>query len=164
MAVAMRQNARSWGSVSRAKRTFLGIRFAVIEGARQSNHKQRGCFGFEREIGEHITHQRLVDQKFAEGLAMACMVHCLHQCLAHQCRRADRTIEARMVNHLDDGIHAPALLAQQPSPGAREFHFAGSVRAVTQLVFEPLDMEAVLVTCRSPARQQEAREPVASLG
>jgi hypothetical protein len=46
----------------------------AIEGSREANGQRRGGFAFEREIGQHVLHERLVDQGLAEGVALRRMV------------------------------------------------------------------------------------------
>ena len=59
---------------------------------------------------------------------------------------------------------AAALLADHPRPGAAELDLARGVRAVAELVLEPLDVEAVALAVGRPARQQEAGDAALGLG
>ena len=54
---------------------------------------------------------------------------------------AEHAVEPGVVDHLDDRRHAAALLADHPRPGAAELDLARGVRAVAELVLEPLDVE-----------------------
>ena len=83
---------------------------------------------------------------------------------AHPGGRAERAVEPGVVDHLDDRRHAAALLADQPRPGAAELDLAGGVRAVAELVLEPLDVDPVALAVGGEARHQEAGEPALGLG
>ena len=82
---------------------------------------------------------------------------------AHPGRRADRAVEPRVVDHLDDRRHAAALLADQPRPGAAELDLARGVGAVAELVLEALDVDRVALAVGREARHQEARQPAVGL-
>ncbi len=65
-AVARRLN--SCASLSSSPAVGVGVRFVV--GAREA-HRQRGRgLGLHAQVGEHVAHQRLVDQRLAEGAAV----------------------------------------------------------------------------------------------
>ena len=101
----------------RASAASCGSRARGVDRARDA-HRQRGRgFRLQREVGEHVAHQRLLDQALAEGLAVARMVQRLHQRLAHQRGRADQAVEPGQRHHLEDGGDAAPFLADQP--GAR---------------------------------------------
>ena len=104
----------------------------------------------------HVAHQRLVDQRLAEGGALRDMVERLRDAGAVAGGGADHAVEPRVVDHLDDRRHAAALLADHARPGAAELELAGGVGAVAELVLEPLDLEAVALAVGRPARHQEA--------
>ena len=61
------------------------------------------------------------------------------------------------------GTPAP-LLAHQARPRAVELDLARGVRAVAELVLQPLEVERVLGPVRQHAREQEAGEPARRLG
>ena len=42
----------------------------AVEAARQPQGQRGGRFGFQRQVGQHVFHERLVDQLFAEGAAL----------------------------------------------------------------------------------------------
>ena len=94
---------------------------------------------------------------------MARVVHRLRHRLPHQPGRADAAVEPGVVAHLDDGRDAAALLADQLGIGAVEFHFAGGVRLVAELVLEPVDVQRVALAVRREARQQEAAQALRRL-
>ena len=77
--------------------------------------------------------------------------------------RAEHAVEPRVVDHLDDRRHAAALLADEPCPRRRELDLARRVRAVAELVLQPLDVKAVARPVRQHARDEEAREPAVGL-
>ena len=89
--------------------------------------------------------------ELAEGAAVPAVVHCLSHCLAHDGRRADHTIQARMVDHLDDGANAAPLFAHHLSPCPLEFDFARGVRAIAELVLEPQDGDRIRLVSGGPA-------------
>jgi hypothetical protein len=62
-------------------------------------------------------------------------------------------------DHLDDRLDAAPLLADEGSRGALEPDLGGGIRAVAELVLEPLDLEAGLRPF-----DEEAREPRGRLG
>ena len=72
------------------------------------------------------------------------MVERLRERDAHPGGAAERAIEARVRDHLQDGRHAAAFLADEVREGGVEFHLAGGVAPVPELVLEPLQAEAVL--------------------
>ena len=129
---------------------------ASIEGARQTQHQRGRGLDLESEIGEHVAHQRLVDQSALEGRAMLGVVQRLGERLTHQGGRADRGVEPGVVHHLDDGAHAVALLADQPGERARVLDLRRGVGAVAELVLEALDQDGVARAVGAPARHQEA--------
>ena len=72
----------------------------------------------------------------------------------HQGRRAEDAVEARVVDHLEDRPEPTSLLADEPGDGTVERDLGRGVRAVAELVLQPLDPEA-----RLRPLEQEAREP-----
>ena len=62
---------------------------------------------------------------------------------AHAGGAAERAVQPGQVDHLDDGRHAAALLADQPRRGAVVLDLAGGVGVVAELVLEPLQEHAV---------------------
>ena len=54
-----------------------------------------------------------------------------------------RQLEPREVDHLDDGRHAPAFLADQPRGGAVVLDLRRSVGVVAELVLEALQEHSV---------------------
>ena len=81
----------------------------------------------------------------------------LHR-LPHSGRRAENAIEPRVDHHLDDCPDAAPLLADEPCARAAQLDLARRVRAVAELVLQPLDLEP------RPALEEEAREPAGRLG
>src|SRR5205823_7569719 len=113
--------------------------------------------------GEHRAHQRLLDQEAPERAAMAAVVDRLDQRLTHSCCSADHTVEPGMVDHLHDRAYAASLVAHQPRPGVLELHFGGRVASVAELVLQPLQVEAIALPFRRPARQEKTGEPARGL-
>ena len=109
--------------------------------------------GLDRQVGQHVAHQRLLGQRRAEGRAVAGVVHGLRGAPAHPGRRADQAVQTGVVDHAGDRGHAAALLAHQAPLDAVELDLGGGQRAGAELVLEPLDAEAGVV-----ALDQEARE------
>ena len=94
--------------------------------------------GLHGQVGQHVTHQRLVDQVGAERLSVLGVVDGAGQAGAHAGGAAQRAVQPGEVDHLDDGRDAAALLAHQPRDGAVVFDLAGRVGVVAELVLEPL--------------------------
>ena len=82
---------------------------------------------------------------------------------AQRRRRAERAVEPGVTDHLDDRRHAAPLLADEPRPRAVELDLGRGIRAVAELVFEPLEVERVDFAVGRPARKEEAREPALGL-
>ncbi len=78
---------------------------------------------------------------------------------AHAGGGADHAVEPGVIDHLQDRPHPFPLLAHETGPGGAEFHLARRVRAVAELVLEPLEMEAVARAVRREAGEEEAGEP-----
>ncbi len=72
------------------------------------------------DVGEDVDHQWLLAQQPAKRAAVGCMMRRLRHRLAHERRRADDAIEARVVDHVDDRPHPSPLLADHQRPRAVE--------------------------------------------
>ncbi len=105
---------RCGAAASRARRR--GPRASVAPG--HPHRDDGGGLGLDGEVGEHVAHQRLVDQVGAERLSMLGVVDGAGQAGAHAGGAAQRAVQPGEVDHLDDGRHAAALLADQPRGGA----------------------------------------------
>ena len=81
----------------------------------------------------------LIDELLAEGAAMTAMVHGIAGGLAHGSSGTQGDIQARLAHHLDDRAHPRALVAQAPCQRIGIFDFRQRIRAVAQLVLQPLD-------------------------
>ena len=132
----------------------------VIGGACHPHRQHRRRLSLDGQVGEHITHQRLIDQVRAERLSMLGMVDGTHQTVAHAGRAAERAVQPRQVDHLDDRRHAAALLADQPRRRAVVLHLARGIGMVAELVLEPLEEHPVAAAVGQDARQQKVRPPV----
>jgi hypothetical protein len=135
---------------------LLGAGRNIVVGAREPERRDRRRLRLDRKVGEHVAHQRLLDQDPAEGGAAGGVVDRVGDAGPHPGRGADGAVEPRVVDHLDDRRHPATLLADEAGPGAAELDFAGGIGAVAQLVLEALDVEAVALAVGSPARHQEA--------
>ena len=138
--------------VGTLQRIIIGQR----EGLGQPHHHQRGGFGFERHVGQHVAHQRLIDQRLAERATVAGMVQRLDQALANQAGTAHHAVQARESGHFDDGGNTTAFLADHAPPGTTEFHLAAGVGTIAHLVLQPLDLHCVLGAIGPVARHVEA--------
>jgi len=141
---------------------LVGVAGAV-EAARQAKGERGRGFRFERQIGQHVFHQRLVDECLAKGLALRRVVERNAQRLAHQAAGAQGTVQPRHGAHGQDLRDAPALLTHQPGAGTDELHLGTRIGLVAQLVFQALDEELVHGTVGQHARQKEAAQTVGGL-
>ena len=96
-------------------------------GLGQAHGEHGGGFALQRQVGQHVLHQRLVGQDLAADLAVRAVVRGLGQGLTHQAAGADHAVEAGHGDHFDDGRHAAALLADQPADGLVVFDLAAGV-------------------------------------
>src|SRR5690606_33424013 len=94
------------------ERRLRRILLRRADGAAKAEKERRRRLRFQRKIGQNILHQRLLDQFLLEGRAMRGMMQRLRQRLTHQRGRANGAIVAGALHHLDDGAHAPPLLAE----------------------------------------------------
>src|SRR5262245_56025244 len=94
---------------------------------------------------------------------MAGVMNGLDQSLAHESGCGNRAVQASMMDHLDYGIDAAALFADQSRPRASELYFAGRIRPIPQLVFQALKMKPILLTRRRPARKEKAGQSLGCL-
>ena len=136
----------------------LVARDRCVVGAGQPQSTDRRRLRLDREIGEHVSHQRLVDQQLAERGALRGVVDRVRDPGSHAGGGAQTAVEPGVVDHLDDRRHAAALVADHPRPGAPELDLARCVRAVAELVLEPLDVDPVALAVRSEAGKQKAGE------
>ena len=89
----------------------LGRIVDAVERAREPHHQDRRRLRLDREVGQHADHQRLLAEELAERAAVRGVMGCLRDGLPHQRRRADDTVESRVVHHLDDRPDASSLFA-----------------------------------------------------
>jgi len=128
----------------------------VIERRDEPEGEPRRGLGFEREIGDDVRHDRLVDQGTLEGAAIGNMVCGLRHRLTHQPGRTDRKVEPRVVVHGDAGTDAVTRLADEIPDRASELDFGRGIGFVAALVLEPLDLQPVAGAVRQPSRDDEA--------
>ena len=151
------------GVSSRARAASPRIARGEIVGAGEPHHEGGRGFDIEGEIREHRPHHRLVDEMPLEHAAVARVMDRLRQRHAHDAGRRKGAIEPRELHHVDDGAHAPALLAHAPSKGIVELDLGGGVGAVAELVLEALEVQRVDRAVRTKARHEKAGEPARRL-
>ena len=139
-------------------------RLLVIDRARQTEGEQGRRFDLERQVGDHVLHQRLVDQRALEGSPAGRVVDGLGERAAHQPGRADGEVEPRQVGHGQRRLDALAFLADQPAQRAAILDLARGVRLVAAFVLEALDQQAVARAVGQPAGQQEAGQAAIGMG
>ena len=122
----------------------LGLARAGLVHRARNPHHEGGCgLGFERQVGDDVAHQRLLDEALLECRAVPGVVQRLHQALAHHARRTRCAIDAVALHHVDDRAHAAAFRADHCAPRIVELHLGRRVRAIAELVLEALDREVV---------------------
>ena len=122
-----------------------------VDGRGQPHREGGGGLRLDREVGDDVLHQRLVDEQPAERRAVGDVPGRLGQRVAHQRRRAEDAVEPRRGDHLDDRAHPATLVAQPLGEGAVELELAGGVGPVAELVLEPHHVDPVAGAVR-PAR------------
>ena len=135
----------------------------AVEAAAQAERQGRGRLHVERQVGQHLLHQRLVDKLLLEHGAVPAVVDGVGQRQAHQPGGAHGTVEPRAGHHLDDGGHAAPFLADQPGVRGLELHLRGGIGAVAELVLEPLEAQRIDAAVGQEARHQEAGKPARRL-
>ena len=135
---------------------FARVVPGFVVGAREAHRERRRGLGLQAEVGEHVAHQGLVDERLAERGAVRGVVGGLHDRGAHPGGGADHAVQARVADHLDDRRHAAAGLADHLRPGVVQLDLRGGVRAVAELVLEALDVHRVARPVGEDARHQKA--------
>ena len=100
----------------------LAVPLAVERGD-EAEREPRRRFDFERHVGDHIRHHRLIDEIALECPTMRDVMRRLRQRLPHQAGGTNGEVEPGVVVHLDAGADAVTGLADQMSNGATEFDF-----------------------------------------
>ena len=139
---------------------------AAHRGVGGTGHPHRddgGGFGLDRQVGQHIAHQRLVNQIGAERLPVLGVMNGPGQAGAHAGRAAQCAVEPGEVDHLDDGRHTAALLADQPRGGAVVLDFRRGVSVVAELVLEALQEHSVAAAVGQHSGQEETGESAGRL-
>ena len=124
----------------------------------------RGRLGLEGEVGKDVAHQGLVHQPRAEGGAVPRVVQGAHEGLTHGGGRAEDAVEPGGGDHVDDGAHAAALVADPHTPRAVELDLGGRVGAVAELVLEALQRKGIAGAVVEDARDEEAGGAGVGLG
>ena len=89
-----------------------------VGGAGQAHPDGDGGLGLHGQVGQHVAHQRLVDQSARRRRSVTRVVDGAADAGAHPGRRADGAVEPGHVHHLDDRAHSAALVADQPAERA----------------------------------------------
>jgi hypothetical protein len=129
----------------------------AVEGARQAHGQRGGGFALQRQVGQHVAHQRLLDQRLAEGLALRRVVQRQAQRLAHQAAGAQGAVQPRQRAHGQDLRHAAAF-SPTSQASRQELDLGAGVGLVAQLVLQALDAQALRRAVGQHARQEEARQ------
>ena len=79
------------------------ILLLAVEGAGEAEHQGGRRLDLEREIGKHLAHQRLLDQRAAEHDPLATVVERNGKSEPRKGGGGHRTIEPRQRHHVDDG-------------------------------------------------------------
>ena len=135
----------------------------LVEGSRQPERQRGGGGDVERHVGEHALHQRLVDQRLAEHLAVAGVVHRLGKPGPHQRRRGDGAVEPRQRHHVQDGRDAapgsPTSSPMAPSNSTSD----EALERLPSLSFSRWKRKPLLSPVAEQPRHQEAGEPLLRL-
>ena len=135
----------------------------VGEACEPQRHRQGGL-GLDLEIGDDVAHERLIDERLAERRTVRDVVGGALDALRHDRRAADHAVEARHVDHLDDGADPAALVAEAVGDGVLVLDLAARVGVVAELVLEALDADRVTRPVLEHARHDEARHAAGRLG
>ncbi|CAM5674980.1 hypothetical protein MAUB1S_00030 [Mycolicibacterium aubagnense] len=153
------------GQTDSAEQAFaLVATDSAVGGPGHAHREHGGGLGLDGHVGQHVAHQRLVDQVRTERLAVLRVVHGLGQTRAHAGGATECAVQSGQVDHLDDGRHAAAFLTDQPHRGAVVLDFAGGVGVVAELVLEPLDEHPVAGAVGQHPGQEETGQPAGRLG
>lgn len=131
--------------------------------ARAAQRQRLGGFRLQREVAQHIAHQRLRQQRLAESPAVAGMVQRLHQGLAQQRGAAQHAIEAGGGGHLQQHRRAAPGFADHDAPRVLELHLGAGIAVIAQLVLQAPDADRVARAFRNPARHQKAAKALVGL-
>ena len=144
------------------QQVFLFLK-AVVHGARHAHRQRGGGLTLQRQVGQHVLHQRLLVQYLPERRAHGTMVQRLRRRHAHARAGADHAVKARHRHHLDDGAHAPAFFADHPRQRAAQLGLGRCVGRIAHFFLQPQHLHRVFAAVRAPARQQEARQAAGRL-
>ena len=127
----------------------------MVEGAGDAKTHGDRRLGLDRQIREHVPHDRLIDQLSPESASLRAMVDRLAGRHPQPRRGAEHAIETRQGDHFDDRRHAAAFLADHPGESAAQLGFAGGVGGVGAFFLQPQHLHRVFFAVGPPARQQE---------
>jgi hypothetical protein len=94
--------------------------FAIKRGNKTKGEPRRGL-RLEREIGDDIGHDRLINERALKGAAVRDVMRRLRYRLPHQSRRSNGEIEPRVMVHLKPGADAVPRLADEMRDRAAKF-------------------------------------------
>lgn len=77
---------------------------------------------------------------------------------------AQRAVKPRQTAHSEDLAYPFSFLPQQPAGRIQEFRFAAGVRAVAELLFQPLQTYGIALPVRQKAWNKKAGQPPFRLG
>ena len=124
----------------------------------QPHREHGGRLALQRQVGEHVAHQRLVDEQGPERAAVPGVVHGPHQGGAHRRGRAEHAVEPGRGDHADDGADAAPLVTDPHRPGAVELDLGRRVRPVAELVLQALQPDLVAGAVVEHPGEQEAAD------
>ena len=101
------------------QRRALVAGVGLVELAGEPEARDRRRLRLDREVGEDVRHQRLVDQPLAERGPVLGVPDRLRGPGPHARRRAERAVEPGVADHLDDRRDPAALLADHHAPRRR---------------------------------------------
>jgi hypothetical protein len=117
--------------------------FLVVDRPREPKGEEGRRFDLEGEVGDHVLHQRLVDQRLLERAASGRVMDGLGEGPTHQARGAEGEIEPRQMRHGECRLDALSLFADKPAERAAVLDLARRVRFVAALVLEALDQQTI---------------------
>ena len=144
---------------------FVLVAVGGVVGPGQPHGGHGGRLRLEGEVGEHVGHERLVDEQTTERRAMGGMPGGLGQALADRPRWRPRMQSRRVWLTISMMVRTPLPSSPTSRPiDSGQFDLTRCVRTVAQLVLQPLDPDRVPRAVGAPARHPEAAESGGGLG